>query len=88
MSIILFISSNFFPVNFIFSIFVTTTKSPLSIFGVYLRVLFFPLKTRDIKAANLPTIARFSASMIIQLLMNFVFFYKISHYNMRINSEI
>ena len=37
---------NFLPENLIFSIFVTITKSPLSMWGVYW-LLFFPLKTLE-----------------------------------------
>ena len=56
---IIFFIVNFLPVNFILSILVTTTKSPLSICGLKVG-LFLPLNTFEINAANLPT-AAFSA---------------------------
>ena len=56
---IVFFIFKFFPVNLILSIFVTTIKSPLSIWGLKVD-LFLPLRTLDIYEANLPTEA-FSA---------------------------
>ena len=71
----------FLPVNLILSTFVTITKSPLSIWGLYVG-LFQPLKTLDIYAASLPT-ASFWASIIYQFFFNIFFFNKRCHDNGR-----
>ena len=66
----IFFISKFFPVNLILSIFVTITKSPLSICGLKVG-LFFPLKSFEMNAANLPT-AIFCALITYQsFLMSF-----------------
>ena len=67
----------FFPVNLACSMFLTTTKSPWSIWGVYV-VLFFPLMILDTIVANRPTTA-FFASISYQEDVIWSFFTKFCH---------
>ena len=50
---------------------VTTTKSPLSMWGLY-EALFLPLKTFDINAASLPTTILLASIIIESVLLNFI----------------